>query len=203
MLSRINTLRNRTPKILGQELAFESAVILPLVYIDDRIHVLFEKRSSDLMHQPGEISFPGGKIEPFDSSPMEGAIRETCEELGLKPGNIEVVAPLDIVVSPFNVIVYPYVAFIDDVNNVTPNKDEVEEVFYVPLDYLLDNPAMKHKMWLNVDAEQDFPFELIPKGKDYPFRKAFIPQLFWIWHEHVIWGLTARILNHFLTLLRD
>ncbi|NLB88169.1 MAG: CoA pyrophosphatase [Syntrophomonadaceae bacterium] len=203
MLNKISSLKNRTPKILGQEQAFESAVILPLVYINDRINVLFQKRSSDLMHQPGEISFPGGKIEPFDSSPMEGAIRETCEELGLKPSNIEVVAPLDIVVSPFNVIVYPFVAFIDDVKNVIPNKDEVEEVFYVPLDYLLDNPPAKHKMWLNVDAQQDFPFELIPNGKDYPFRKAYIPQLFWIWHEHVIWGLTARILNHFLSLLSD
>lgn len=203
MLSKINSLKNRTPKILGQDQAFESAVILPLVYINDKINVLFQKRSSKLLHQPGEISFPGGKLETFDASPRQGAIRETCEELGLQPSNIDVIAQLDIFVSPFNVIVYPFVAFIDDVNNVVPCQDEVEEVFYVPLDYLMDNAPIKHKMWLNVEAEQDFPFDLIPQGKDYPFRKAYIPQLFWLWREHVIWGLTARILNSFIALLRE
>lgn len=202
MLSKINNLRGRNPKILGQEHVFESAVILPLVNIDNKIHVLFQKRASDLMHQPGEISFPGGKIEPFDGSPKQGAIRETCEELGLEPNNIEIVAPLDIMVSPFNMIVYPFVGFIDDVNNVEASADEVEEVFYVPLDYLMKNAPIKHNMWLNVEPEQDFPFNLIPQGKDYPFRKAYIPQLFWLWQEHVIWGLTARILNNFIALLK-
>lgn len=203
MLKKINSLRGREANILGQEKLFKSAVILPLININNEICVLFEKRAADLLHQPGEISFPGGKIEPDDISPERGAIRETCEELGLQPHNIEVIAPLDIMVSPFHVIVYPFVAYIDDINNIKASCDEVEEVFYVPLDYLLENTPISYKMWLNVEPEQDFPFELIPQGKNYPFHKSYIPQLFWQWHDHVIWGLTARILNNFLTLLRS
>ncbi len=203
MIDKMNSLRGRQARILGQDQVFSSAVILPLVKINGQMCVIFEKRSNDLMHQPGEVSFPGGKLEPSDASPEAGAIRETCEELGLKPENIEVIAPLDIVVSPFNMIVYPFAAYIDDYNHINANADEVEEVFYVPLDYLAETKPVQHKMWLNVDAKQDFPFDLIPQGKGYPFRQAYIPQLFWVWDEHVIWGLTARILNHFITLLRE
>ncbi|HZJ84597.1 MAG TPA: CoA pyrophosphatase [Syntrophomonadaceae bacterium] len=201
MLDKINRLKGRPARILGQERALKSAVILPLVYKDDRVNILFQKRANDLMHQPGEICFPGGKIEDLDAGPKGAAIRETCEELGLQPHNIEIVAELDINVSPFNMIVYPYVGFIDNINHITPSPDEVEEVFYVPLAYLLANAPIKHNMWLNVEAEQDFPFDLIPHGKDYPFRRVYIPQLFWVWHEYVIWGLTARILNNFIDLL--
>ncbi|HZK43140.1 MAG TPA: CoA pyrophosphatase [Syntrophomonadaceae bacterium] len=203
MLNKISKLQGRNAEILGMQYAFRSAVLLPLVEVDGRICVLFEKRASNLMHQPGEISFPGGKIEPTDESIKQGAIRETCEELGLEPKNIKVIADLDITVSPFNVIVYPFVAFIDDIKNVQASPDEVEEAFYVPLDYLLEKGPVKHDMWLDVAAEQDFPFDLIPQGKDYPFRRVHIPQLFWIWNEHVIWGLTARILNNFIALLKS
>lgn len=203
MHNKIDNLRGRQAKIMGQDQVFSSAVILPLVKIDGKMCVIFEKRSQDLMHQPGEISFPGGKLELTDPTPEVGAVRETCEELGLKPENIEVIAPLDIVVSPFNMIVYPFVAYIDDYNNVQANPDEVEEAFCVPLDFLINNNPVKHKMWFNVDAKEDFPFDLIPLGKNYPFRRISYPQLFWIWDKHVIWGLTARILNHFITLLRE
>lgn len=202
MLEKVNKLKGRSAKILGQEHALDFAVLLPLVYVDNKINVLFQKRASNLMHQPGEISFPGGKIEEYDGSPEKAAVRETCEELGLQPNNIEVIAPLDINVSPFNVIVYPFVGFIDNIQNVIPSPDEVEEVFCVPLEHLLENAPIKHNMWLNVDAEQDFPFDLIPQGKNYPFGKAYIPQLFWIWQEYVIWGLTARILNNYIALLK-
>lgn len=202
MLDKIKGLNGRDARILGQERGVEFAVLLPVLEVNNKTSVLFQKRASSLMHQPGEISFPGGRIEKDDSNPEAAAVRETCEELCLQPHNIKVVAPLDINVSPFNVIVHPFVGFIDEVNNVIPSPDEVEEVFYVPLDYLMENAPIKHNMWLNVEAEQDFPFELIPQGKNYPFSKAYIPQLFWIWQEYVIWGLTARILNNFIALLK-
>ena len=54
-----------------------------------------------------------------------------------------------------------------------------------------------------MDAPEDYPYELIPHGKNYPFLQATYPQHFYIWKEYVIWGMTARILNHFLKLLKN
>jgi len=198
----IERLRGRIPKILGHEEYFESAVILPLVEQEGQYRILFQKRADKLIHQPGEISFPGGKIEPEDSSPQAAAIRETCEELGLEPKHIQVITPLDIMVSPFNAIVYPYLAHITEPEIIVPNPDEVDEIFYVPLDFLLNCEPLYKPIWISVSAPEDFPFEMIPQGKAYPFRNGTLPQFFYLWEDRVIWGLTARILTHFLKLLR-
>ncbi|MDD3364789.1 MAG: CoA pyrophosphatase [Syntrophomonas sp.] len=197
----IEALRGRKPNILEHELASKSAVLLPMVKVQQETCILFEKRSSLLKHQPGEICFPGGGIESSDRGTAIAAVRETCEELGLMTEDIELIAPLDIMVTPFNVIIYPYVGYIKDFSKVQPNCDEVEEVFYVPVNFLLKNKPIFKKLSLKMDAPEDFPFELIPHGKDYPFRKASYPQHFYIWKDRVIWGMTARILNHFLHLL--
>jgi len=197
----IESLRGRIPNILEHERASKSAVLLPLVEFDGNTCILFEKRSLSLKHQPGEICFPGGGIEESDQGKAVAAIRETCEELGLATEDIDLIAPLDILVTPFNTIIYPYAGYIKDYSKIKPNRDEVEEVFCVPLSFLLKNRPIFKKMSLRMDAPEDYPFELIPHGKDYPFRQATYPQHFFIWKEYVIWGMTARILNHFLNLL--
>ncbi|MGR6835336.1 NUDIX hydrolase [Syntrophomonas erecta] len=200
---KIMNLKGRYPNILGHEEAFQSAVLLPLVDLNDQLCLLFEKRSDNLPHQPGEISFPGGGIEPDDANPMQAAVRETCEELGLSPKNIEVIAPLDIMVSPFNLIIYPFIAVIDNYVNVKPSPDEVAEAFYVPLDFFVNYQPMYKKLPLAVAYSEDFPYEMIPHGRNYPFRKGYLPQFFYLWEDRVIWGLTARIINHFITLITD
>lgn len=197
----IESLRGRIPNILEHERASKSAVLLPLVEFQGNTCILFEKRSLNLKHQPGEICFPGGGIEESDQGKAIAAIRETCEELGLATEDIELIAPLDILVTPFNTIIYPYAGYIKDYSKIKFNQDEVEEVFCVPLSFLVKNRPIFKKMSLKMDAPEDYPFELIPHGKDYPFRQATYPQHFYIWKEYVIWGMTARILNHFLNLL--
>jgi len=199
---RIEGLRGRKADILEHERASKSAILLPLVDYQGETCILFEKRSPHLKQQPGEICFPGGGIEASDQGTAKAAIRETCEELGIKIEDIDMIAPLDIMVTPFNTIIYPYVAYIKDCARVIPNQDEVEEVFYVPVSFLLKNKPIFKKMSLKMDAPEDYPFELIPQGKDYPFRQASYPQHFYLWKDRVIWGLTARILNHFLNLLK-
>jgi len=198
----IEALRGRVPHILGHERAAKSAVLVPLVDYNGETCILFEKRSSFLKQQPGEICFPGGGIEESDEGKAVAAIRETCEELGLVPEDIDLIASLDTMVTPFNAIIYSYVGYIKDYQKITPNPDEVEEVFYVPLSFLLANKPIYKKMSLIMDAPEDYPYELIPQGKDYPFRQATYPQHFYIWQEYVIWGMTARILDHFLKMLK-
>ena len=202
MDKKLESLRGRIPNILDHERAFKNAVMLPLVEFEGQTCILFEKRAPHMKLQPGEICFPGGGVEDYDSGKAVAAIRETCEELGLEAEDIDLIAPLDIMVSPFNLIIYPYVGRIKDCTRIKPNPDEVETVFYVPLHFLLDYNPIFTRMAVRMDAPEDYPFELIPQGKDYPFRDATYPVHFFIWGEHVIWGMTARILNHFLNLLK-
>jgi len=198
---QLTQLEKRTPQIMGYENTFKSAVLLPLVKREGEDCILFEQRALSLDHQPGEICFPGGKIEAKDQNPEQTARRETCEELGLDTTQVQVLAPLDIVVSPFNLIVYPFVGRLDEEAMIKPNQDEVASVFYVPLTYLLNTVPQRAKVKLEVKLPPDFPLELVPGGRDYPWRRGYYPQSFYQWQDRIIWGLTARILEHFLGLL--
>lgn len=198
---KILSLKGRLPLILDHEKCFKSAVLLPLVNQGSELCVLFEKRSHKLERQPGEICFPGGKIEAVDGDAGTAAVRETCEELGLSSEHIELIAPLNIMVSPFNAIIYPFAAYINNYDSIKANPDEVEQVFYVPLTYFLEHKPLEKIISLNLSVPDDFPFELIPHGENYPFRQGIFPQYFYIWQDKVIWGLTARILYHFVNLL--
>ena len=79
----IEKLAGRQPEILGHEKLPKYAVLLPLIEVENETHILFEVRSLSLRRQPGEICFPGGKIDPEDSDQRKCAIRETTEELGI------------------------------------------------------------------------------------------------------------------------
>lgn len=200
--NKIAALQGRQPDILDHKKSLNSAVLLPLVKISSELYVLFEKRSYKLDFQPGEICFPGGKIEESDGNPVNAAARETCEELGVTLEQIEIVAPLDIMVSPFNTIVYPYLAYIHNCQHIRINSAEVEKIFYVPLSYLLEHTPLYKTIPVAPSIPEDFPVELIPQGANYPFRRGSLPQYFYFWQDEVIWGLTARILHHFINLLQ-
>ena len=130
--NRIRSLQGRRPKVLGHAETLKSAVIVPLIVEDDEIYVVFEKRAASLNWQPGEICFPGGRAEPGDKGLQASAIRETCEELGLSPADIEIIAPLDIMVHPASSIIVPYLAFIKDRSKIKPNCEEVDRLLFVP-----------------------------------------------------------------------
>ncbi len=196
-------LKDRKSKVLGHEKFFESAVLLPLVQYDGETCVLFEERSLSLKKQPGEICFPGGRIESSDDDEVQAAVRETCEELGLGREDIEVIAPLDVMLTPFNVVIHPFLCEIKDYARINPNRDEVESVLCVPISYLLENEPITNYVMVKMVPPPDYPYELIPNGKDYPFRDGAYAQYFYLWNNHVIWGLTARILTHFLDLVRE
>ena len=200
-LPDLEFLKQRKQGILGENQSFRSAVFMPLLELNGEPHVLFEKRAADLKVQPGEICFPGGAIDQKDASPAQAAIRETSEELKISREDIELVAPLDIMVSPFNAIVYPFVGVIKNPNNISCNPSEVDEIFYVPLQHLIDQDPLKYVVNLAVQMPEDYPYELVPGGKNYPYRTGKMPQQFYFWEDRIIWGLTARILHHFLDLL--
>ncbi|QHS23704.1 CoA pyrophosphatase [Virgibacillus sp. MSP4-1] len=198
----LKKVQQHEPSVLGNERFSKSSVLLPLIRKDDDIYILFEVRSHQLKRQPGEICFPGGRIDQTDDSEQAAAIRETTEELGIGESEIKDVYPLDYMVSPFGMIVYAHAGWIDSLDNLNPNPEEVEEIFMVPLTFFMENEPDVYHVDVKVKPEAGFPFELITGGKNYKWRTSKIDEYFYVYDQKVIWGLTAKILSHFIELIR-
>lgn len=194
-------LNDRGQHIIGHETALKSAVLVPLFYKEGEWHILFEVRSHVLKRQPGEICFPGGRVEEQDENNAQTALRETCEELQISKDQVQLLGPLDMLIQSQYSFVYPFVGVIAEGAKITPNS-EVEEVFTVPLSWLIHHEPELHHLEFQVKSDQDFPFDLIPNGKQYNWRRNKVPEYFYIYNERIIWGLTARILRHFLQVSR-
>lgn len=194
----------RSPKLMNEADYFQAAVVVPLIQKEGKLGVLFEVRSPHLAWQPSEICFPGGRIEASDPSPEAAAVRETAEELNLSSEYIKILGPLDYIVSAIGVIVYPFAGYIMDEEKIKPSRDEVAEVFVVPLEYLLANEPQYGIMDVGTKPVEGFPLELLPDKypQDWRRRGAY-PVLFYRYKEYVIWGLTARLLSDFIEVCRQ
>jgi 8-oxo-dGTP pyrophosphatase MutT (NUDIX family) len=177
----------------------EFSVLIPIVHDQGQPCILFQVRSGDLLKQPNEICFPGGKIE-FTESPCAAAIRETCEELLVKEENIETLGEMDTLITPFNTIIYPFTALLHDYQG-TFSSDEVQEVFLVPLNFLLDYKPLCSYLDVQMKPKDDFPFEKIQYGRDYPWAQGKYPVYIYEYQDKIIWGITARILKNFIELI--
>ncbi len=203
LLHRLQTLlvdqsENPAPTGMG---FFPAAVLIPLVEEKGQLSLLFEVRASQLSWQPGEICFPGGRVEALDNSSQAPAVRETTEELGISAQQIKVLGELSAVVSPLGVILKPHVGIIKD-SHYNLSVHEVAEVFTVPLDFLLAAEPLTAHMEMGNRPLDDFPFALVPHYKAEWQRRRTYEVLFYQYQEHVIWGLTAQVLAEFLTLYR-
>lgn len=198
----LGKLKGHTPKILGSEQFSKYAVMVPLLQKEDGFHVLLEVRSLELRRQPGEICFPGGRIDAEDRDEKDAAIRETVEELGINKEQISDIHPLDYMISPFGMMIFPFVGFINNPQNILPNPSEVGEVFTVPLSFFIKNEPEIYHIEFKAEPEENFPFDLIVGGENYNWRTHGIEEYFYRYDGKVIWGLTAKILSHFIKLIR-
>jgi 8-oxo-dGTP pyrophosphatase MutT (NUDIX family) len=181
---------------------FSAAVLVPLTWDNDQLSVLFEMRSTHLAWQPGEICFPGGRIEKTDPNPVFTAIRETTEELGIGLEQVQVIGSLGEVFSPIGVRLYPSVGYISDVQHIHANPDEVAEVFTVPLEFLLTAEPIIGQMERCTRPLADFPFDLLPDYSQHWQNRKNYQVLFYKYGEYVIWGLTAHVLHKFLGIYK-
>ncbi|MFJ7638061.1 NUDIX hydrolase [Peribacillus sp. NPDC097264] len=191
-----------TPVILGSGDFAKYAVLVPLIEKEDGIHVLFEERSHQLRRQPGDICFPGGRIDHLDMDEQTAALRETYEELGVAKEDIYNVFPIDYLVSPFGMIVYPYVGFIRGDQPLAPNPSEVETVFTVPLSFFMEKPPEIYHVNFKVEPLENFPHDLVVGGENYKWQPRQTKEYFYQYEGRVIWGMTATILTHFIKILR-
>ncbi|WP_297988565.1 CoA pyrophosphatase [Anoxybacillus sp.] len=201
LYTAMEKLQQRTPTIMDFDTFATYAVLLPLVRQNDDVFVLFEVRSFQLRRQPGEICFPGGKIDECDQNPSDAAVRETCEELGIQKESITHIVPLDYMLSPFGMVIYPFAAFVDT-TCMKINEKEVAEVFTVPLSFFVETKPDIYHVQLEPKPEEHFPFEHIPGGRQYNWRPRQIEEHFYYYKDKVIWGLTAKIVHHFTRLIQ-
>lgn len=162
--------------VLPENRILRPAAVLVAVILRQGIpHVILTKRSSRLKHHPGQIAFPGGKVDPDDASPEAAALREAQEEVGLDPRNVEILGTLPAHETVTGFLVSPVLARVTGEFLPVPEANEVEEIFEVPLAHLMD-PAkfsIQSRRW---------------RGQA---RRYFtVP-----WGPYYIWGATARILR--------
>lgn len=198
-----NKLQNNQSLFIGEKTAFRSAILIPLTQIEGEWHVVFQVRALSMRSQPGDISFPGGKIDKTDATPLDAALRETYEELGVNPQTVEVIHSLSPYVASPSFVVYPFVGVIE-YDEIIPsfNEEEVEEVFTIPLKWLLGHDPYMHLISFKPKPAADFPFEKIMNGSDYKWGTRAVEEWFYDYQDYTVWGLTARILKHFIDKIR-
>lgn len=180
----------------------EAAVFIPLIETSEGLSLLFEVRSSKLSWQPGEISFPGGKVEASDLDTSYTALRETSEELGLPVGELSYFGNLNPFISPLGLVIYPVVGKIESMAKIVPQEAEVAEVFSVPLDWFLSQEPEKAMMEMGTRPVDNIPFPLLPENYSRDWRRRSIyPVYFYSYQDHVIWGLTAQVVRQFLEII--
>jgi 8-oxo-dGTP pyrophosphatase MutT (NUDIX family) len=152
-----------------------AAVLVPLIQRQSGIQVVLTKRSSRLEHHPGQIAFPGGKVEQSDESVFAAAVREAHEEIALPLASVEVLGALAPHETVTNFIVTPVVGRINGDFVAQPEAGEVAEVFEVPLAFVTDPSrfTVESRMW--------------QRRRRYYYTVPYGP--------YYIWGATARILR--------
>lgn len=155
----------------------DAAVLVGLVPRDGGWHVLLTRRTDAMRHHAGQVSFPGGAVEPGDAGVVAAAVREAVEEIGLQPAHIAPLGMLPALCTITGFRVAPVVATIDPGYVANPDPAEVDEAFEVPLAFLLD------------------PSNLATLDIDYAGRPRRVLEFVdWDGPRRRIWGATASIL---------
>ncbi len=168
---------------LMPEQRVEAAVLMPIVMRAEGLQLLFTQRAEHMRRHPGQISFPGGRIEPTDDSPLDAALRETEEEIGLSRDYIQPVGYLPPLLIFSGYAVTPIVGFVQPGFELQLDASEVAEAFEVPLRYFLDSAN-------HLARERQFGGMTV-NVYDFPY------------HGRRIWGATAGIIMSLYRLMEQ
>ncbi len=177
-------LTGRDKKVLPREGVVTAAVLVALYKGETGYHVVLTKRSEHVEHHKGEISFPGGKLDDTDSDLISCALRETHEEIGVHPGDVQVLGELDDVYTyATGFLVVPFVGVIPHPYQFTTNSREIDEVLAVPFEVFFDPSCKDERLW--------------------DLNGRSVRMVYYNWDGYTIWGATARILDDFTALFSD
>jgi 8-oxo-dGTP pyrophosphatase MutT (NUDIX family) len=174
-------LTNRERRIIDRPSFARAAVLVPLFHKNGYCHLLLTKRTEQVKHHKGEISFPGGMVDQGDSNLEKTALREAYEEIGLKEEDVRIIGALDDIVTVTQFVVTPIVGIFPYPYPFNTSPIEIAELIEVPLSFLL--------------AEENYHEQEINRmgGREMVFAYQY--------GKHTIWGATARILKQFLDLI--
>lgn len=159
-----------------------AAVLLGLVERSAGLQVILTERAAHLAAHPGQVSFPGGRIEASDDSPVAAALREAEEEVGLPPDLVSVAGCMPEVLTGTGFLITPVIGFVAPEFRASPDRAEVADVFEVPLEYLLEEGNLRSS------TRERFGTTL----RMYEFHYA----------GHHVWGATATMLRNFSSLIK-
>jgi 8-oxo-dGTP pyrophosphatase MutT (NUDIX family) len=172
---------NGKRKRLAREGYHTAGVLVPLVFGSVAPELLFTKRTEIVETHKGQVSFPGGTTDPADGDVIHTALREAWEEVGIPGSAVEVVGMLDDLLTPTGFIITPVVGILGSLPALSPNADEVADVFLVPLWFFADPQNGRTEL-------REF------RGKQHE-----------VWYytsgNHTIWGATAMIVRSLLQRL--
>jgi 8-oxo-dGTP pyrophosphatase MutT (NUDIX family) len=164
-----------------------AAVLVPLVVRDDGLTVLLTQRADHLNDHAGQISFPGGRQEPYDADTTATALREAQEEVGLDPTRVEILGSLPDYLTGTGFRVTPVVGLVHPPFTVEADTLEVAEIFEVPLAFLMDPARHEVRVFRWEGGERRF------FAMPYPRNESA--------GHHFIWGATAGMLRNFYRFL--
>jgi len=189
--ARLHAVAGWTPEFTGDGGRFAdrepagAAVLVPLVQREAGLNLLLTRRTDHLRDHAGQISFPGGRVEPEDEGPVATALRETEEEIGLARRHIEVIGQLPVYATVTAFQVTPVVALVEPGFTLRLDAFEVAEAFEVPLAFLMNPAHHRHHRFEFAGAERRF--------LSMPWQGAG--------REYFIWGATAAMLRNLYRLL--
>ena len=177
-----------------QGLTGEYAVLVPLVERPEGLCLLYEVRASSMDRQPGEVCFPGGRMEPGES-PEQCALRETEEELAIPRRQVELLGKPDFICNQAGFLMQPVLGLVSAAGfaAMTPSPAEVAETFTVPLAFFKSHRAEDFSYTLLPEVPADFPYAEVGIPADYRWAQGRVNVPIWHWQGHAIWGMTARI----------
>jgi 8-oxo-dGTP pyrophosphatase MutT (NUDIX family) len=164
-----------------------AAVLMGIIPRDSGPTMLLTRRASHLARHSGQVAFPGGRRDDTDESLVFTALREAHEEVGLEPARVEVLGQMPAYVTGTRYCVTPVVALVDPGLRVVPQPDEVESVFEVPLQYLMDPRNHERRHLISAAGERHFismPWRVPGENREY-----------------FIWGATAALLRNLYRML--
>ena len=172
-----------SPAMKPRDELIPAAVLVPLVDRPAGLTVMLTQRTAHLNAHAGQISFPGGRVEPDDPSHVAAALREAEEEVGLHPDRVDVIGRLDDYVVRTGFRVTPVVGFVNPPFDIKADPFEVAEVFEVPLSFILD--TNNHETGTRMHDGQERTFYVLP------------------YEDRYIWGATAGMLVNLCEVLEE
>ena len=185
MDSKLQDLRVRIGSFSGKSTSnlglIPSAVLVLLYLKNDEVNVLLNKRSETVEHHKNEISFPGGRMDKHDHSLFDTALRETKEEIGVSPDDVNMFGQLDQVETMTGYSITPYVGTIPEKYNFIINSAEVSKLLEIPLFKFNDGTVLRKELRY--------------------FNGNWLSKHNYVYEGHLIWGATANIIGNLVRIL--